>query len=83
MFFILWRGRGVLVVGFAILGVLAADLLEALVSGAHFGGRAAGVATGLGDRICVALAQHSNTPILTAERAWSKLNLGVEVRLIR
>lgn len=37
----------------------------------------------LGDRICVALAQHLDTPVLTAERIWRNLNLGVEVRLIR
>ena len=37
----------------------------------------------LGDRLCVALAQHLDAPVLTAERIWSKLDLGVEVRLIR
>jgi len=37
----------------------------------------------LGDRICVAQAQHLDTPVLTAERIWSNLDLGVEVRLIR
>jgi PIN domain nuclease of toxin-antitoxin system len=37
----------------------------------------------LGDRACLALAQHLSLPVLTADRAWAKLNLGVEITLIR
>ena len=37
----------------------------------------------LGDRACLALALCAGLPILTADRAWAELELGVDVRLIR
>jgi|HubBroStandDraft_6_1064221.scaffolds.fasta_scaffold432084_3 ribonuclease VapC len=37
----------------------------------------------LGDRACIALGQRLRLPILTADRAWKNLRLGVRVRLIR
>lgn len=37
----------------------------------------------LADRACLALAMERKLPILTADRAWSKLRLGVNIRLIR
>jgi len=37
----------------------------------------------LGDRACLALAAREAVPVLTGDRIWSTLNLGVEVRLIR
>ncbi len=37
----------------------------------------------LGDRACLALAQRLGVPALTADRQWSQLDIGVEVRLIR
>ena len=37
----------------------------------------------LGDRACIALAQQENLPVMTADRAWAGLDLGVEVVLIR
>lgn len=36
-----------------------------------------------GDRACIALAQHLQLPVLTADRAWSGLNVDVEVLVIR
>jgi PIN domain nuclease of toxin-antitoxin system len=37
----------------------------------------------LADRICFALAASRDRPILTADRAWAEIDVGVEVRLIR
>jgi PIN domain nuclease of toxin-antitoxin system len=37
----------------------------------------------LGDRACLALAQREGLPVLTADRAWAKLAVGVEVKVIR
>jgi PIN domain nuclease of toxin-antitoxin system len=36
-----------------------------------------------GDRACLALAQEIATPVLTADRDWREVDVGVEVRLIR
>jgi ribonuclease VapC len=37
----------------------------------------------LGDRACLALGMTLKAPIYTADRAWKKLRLGVEIRVIR
>ncbi len=37
----------------------------------------------LGDRACLALAQHRGIPALTADRQWNGLELGIDVQLIR
>ncbi len=37
----------------------------------------------LGDRACLALARRLGVPALTADRLWSQLSIGIEVRLIR
>jgi ribonuclease VapC len=37
----------------------------------------------LGDRACLALAQREGLPVLTTDRTWAKLAIGVEVRLMR
>ncbi len=37
----------------------------------------------LGDRACLALAKYKNIPVLTADKTWSKLNLGIKIKLIR
>ncbi len=43
--------------------------------------RAAGLS--LGDRACLALAGQVRLPAVTADRAWGRLELDVEVRVIR
>ena len=43
--------------------------------------RAAGLS--LGDRACLALANKLQGPVVTADRAWASLDVGVEVILIR
>ncbi|HEU4392072.1 MAG TPA: type II toxin-antitoxin system VapC family toxin [Solirubrobacterales bacterium] len=43
--------------------------------------RAAGLS--LADRICLSLGLAEGLPVLTADRAWTDLDLGVEVRLVR
>jgi PIN domain nuclease of toxin-antitoxin system len=37
----------------------------------------------LGDRACLALGLHLGHPVITADRAWASLDIGVEVVLIR
>lgn len=37
----------------------------------------------LGDRACLALAQALDAPVLTADRAWADLDVGIDIRLVR
>jgi PIN domain nuclease of toxin-antitoxin system len=37
----------------------------------------------LGDRACLSLAKSLGVPVLTADQAWAKLDVGVTVELIR
>jgi PIN domain nuclease of toxin-antitoxin system len=37
----------------------------------------------LADRACLSLAMELGMPVLTGDRAWRDLDLGVEVRLFR
>lgn len=37
----------------------------------------------LGDRACLALALERQLPVLTADRAWSQLDLGLDIQVIR
>lgn len=37
----------------------------------------------LGDRACLALAMREQSRVLTADRAWLKLHLGVDIAVIR
>jgi ribonuclease VapC len=37
----------------------------------------------IGDRACLALARTRGLPVLTADKAWKKLDIGVEVEVIR
>lgn len=45
------------------------------------GTRSAGLS--LGDCACLALAKARGIPAITADRAWAKLGVGVEIELIR
>lgn len=37
----------------------------------------------LGDRACLALGMELGLPIVTADRVWAELDLGLDIRLIR
>ena len=37
----------------------------------------------LGDRACLALAEATGLPALTADRIWARLDIGITIRLIR
>lgn len=37
----------------------------------------------LGDRACLALAKNQKLPVLTADKAWKEIEIGVRVQLIR
>lgn len=53
------------------------------VSAAALRAPTAKIGLSLGDRACVAVAQKLNMPIMTADTIWAKLDIGVEVKLIR
>lgn len=37
----------------------------------------------LGDRCCLALAERERLPVLTGDKRWTEISIGVEVRLFR
>jgi PIN domain nuclease of toxin-antitoxin system len=37
----------------------------------------------LGDRACLALAQREHLPVLTADKNWARLNLGIAIKVVR
>ncbi len=37
----------------------------------------------LADRACLALAERERAPVLTADRSWKSLDLGIDIRVIR
>jgi PIN domain nuclease of toxin-antitoxin system len=64
------------------LDVQPFDRELALAAGAlHAETKAHGLS--LGDRSCLALALALAAPVLTADRAWQLIDLGIEVELIR
>jgi PIN domain nuclease of toxin-antitoxin system len=52
-----------------------------LVAELRIGTRSAGLS--LGDRFCLALGRRLGLPVLTADRAWSAVHVGVTVQVIR
>jgi ribonuclease VapC len=69
----------------------AADLVPIVVDfGPELGRRTArlraptrGLGLSFGDRACLALAEQLGQPVLTADRAWQHLAIGIDIRLIR
>jgi ribonuclease VapC len=37
----------------------------------------------LGDRACLALAEKLDLPVITTDKAWAKLDIGIRIELIR
>lgn len=37
----------------------------------------------LADRACLALAEREGLPVLTTDRKWAELDLGIDIRLVR
>ncbi|NJL97564.1 MAG: type II toxin-antitoxin system VapC family toxin [Synechococcaceae cyanobacterium SM2_3_2] len=62
------------VVGFNEQQALTAGLLRPLT-------KSQGLS--LGDRVCLALAMALDLPVITSDRAWGKLTLNLEIRVIR
>jgi PIN domain nuclease of toxin-antitoxin system len=54
------------------LAVIAAGLRQTTKKGLSFG-----------DRVCLALAKRRRIPVLTADRNWTKLNIDIDIRLVR
>lgn len=71
-----------LIVGGLDLEVAPFDESQAIAAG-HL--RAANRHKGLslGDRACLALAIREKATVLTADRSWSNLDLGIEIKVIR
>ena len=69
-----WSALGLQVQPFDDVRAFAAGLLVA---------RTRRLGLSLADRACLALAIELGIPAVTADRAWSKLDLPVEIRIIR
>ena len=68
----------------AALGIVVEPLTEVDAARAAYlfpATRRAGLS--LGDRCCLALAHRLKVPAVTADRAWSEVDAGVELRQIR
>jgi ribonuclease VapC len=63
------------------LPVLPFDAAEAATAGGLLGRHRGPLS--LGDCACIATARRHGLPVLTGDRIWATLDLGVEVRLIR
>jgi PIN domain nuclease of toxin-antitoxin system len=82
-------GRAGIEIGVA-QGLIAALRIEVVPMTAEIAATAATLgATGsryglsLGDRACLATAADRNVPVVTADRVWAELNLGIDVIAVR
>jgi PIN domain nuclease of toxin-antitoxin system len=67
----------------AALNLRVADFDEAQARlAAHLRPRARCAGLSLGDRACLALGLHLGRPVITADRVWTSLDIGVEVVVI-
>ena len=66
-------------IGLAILPFTSEDARQA----ANFWDPSRKIRLSLSDRACLALASRLEVPVMTANRAWKHLSVGVEVRLLR
>jgi PIN domain nuclease of toxin-antitoxin system len=64
------------------LDIIPFDDEQAFQSGI-FASQTRSLGLSLGDRACLALALKTQSVALTADRAWKKLKVGVEIHLIR
>jgi ribonuclease VapC len=84
---ILAKRTGSLQAAKAIIGMVALELVDfdrALAERvAELVLRTRPLGLSLGDRACLALAARESLPAVTADRSWSALAIGVEIRLIR
>lgn len=64
------------------LDIIPFDNEQAFQSGI-FASQTRSLGLSLGDRACLALALKTQSAALTADRAWKKLKVGVEIHLIR
>jgi PIN domain nuclease of toxin-antitoxin system len=64
------------------LGIIDFDPAQAVIAG-EIREHARSHGVGLADCCCLALALHMARPVLTADRPWLRLGLGVQVTLIR
>ena len=69
------------------LDPLGAEIVAFDASQAHQAGllrpQTKAMGLSLGDRACLALAQKRGSPVLTMDRAWVRLQIGVEIRLMQ
>jgi ribonuclease VapC len=63
--------------------VVPADQGAAFTIGARLYEQVRRRGVSLGDQFCLALALESGLPVLTADKRWATLDIGVDVRLIR
>ena len=70
-----------------VLGQLGLTVVPFDATLAHIAGllcaSTRGQGLSLGDRACLALAQHLHLPALTADRAWQGVQVGVTIQFIR